>query len=346
MRYRSCIDPSFTPEELNSTLLKNFGYGLINFASGLASSLGDALIIVPRITRRKKILGATKSSIKNEIEILKVLKNYVLAKLDEFMRVGFYSNINSPNYDLSKTEERTKYLKKWFKLHPFFSVIDNEVNKSEEQLSMFPKNLRGRKYFDKYWIASIWSLIICSEKGIHWLDIVRLFRWFLKHFNRASYIKKIEFHDFYNDNDEADFLNEQCKSLKKKHLQEFRIIKSICFPLPPKTDYIEFIQFYNNSIEIGINFKILGGKNYYKKFPSKYWETLRDPILTEFLKSHKGKFPKEFFLEGLYNPLIIHKTEFSQDKLIHSFYSLKDFFEFESRWITFPDGTNFEVAKK
>jgi len=287
------------PSKVNSILIKRYGYDLFDFAYSLAIAVCKKQPIKswrfwPLL---KKETPDKFVQYSDDIELLKEINEGLIRKLDKHLKNVQYwglvkGNIKEPfcspffpvqkirgkvnNLNVKKRRgkshkftinKRREIIKELYKLN---ETIDAEIDYYEQYLSYY-RNKKGRPVFPKTIIASLWSLIMRDENGIHYNRIAGLLIWFSEKLKNTDYGKEFsesikinppkerEIARFHNnfpnvlEEDSRDiFFHNYRKFIKNQKVYSFRIRfekeEPKFFPIEPtEGQYIDLVTFSDGS---------------------------------------------------------------------------------------------------
>lgn len=182
---------NWTREEWDKFLIKNYGYGIWEFENlfFLVFSLFDEKI-------DKKIID----HIKLRISQLERIKERTLESLDDLLRKSNFYKLNK-EFQLTRIKKwtpeiRRKYLRKHFKLNPFFTVIDakiealkskhEQMNNQGAKLTLFPVKVKPLNF-----LVIVLSHAMKRGQKVDWINMEILLNWF------SRFLKKMDLLDFF-----------------------------------------------------------------------------------------------------------------------------------------------------
>lgn len=234
------FDKKTTPQDLNSELKKNYGYGLLDISYLIAEILledfpfeGSSLHGI-----RKQIIRKAKE------ELVKTEKNFI-----DMLR-GYYAHydLNGKYHELTGEIEKENFVKNEFP--QTFEKIDHMTQKWKAIMDNLDPNFKWRPKNKKSIIASILKT--------NWVDTVNILKWFYTHLKGADYREKLR--TKCRINEEIKLLKRAQQRVLRKNLKDIVILRHLFFPeerfsrinIKSFRDiyFIKFIEFNRKSIKI------------------------------------------------------------------------------------------------
>lgn len=174
------IDVNWSKEELDHFLNDNYGYGLWEFENSFA-------IIFTLFAKNVEIKLIR--YIEDRIKQLEAQKEKTIVSLDDFLEKANFYKLKK-EYGQTKTqrwtpESRRKFIIENYKLNPFFSIIDEQIetirNHREDLLNRDPDLARSHNRMNPInFLALVFSHSMKRGDQVDWINMEILFNWFSK----------------------------------------------------------------------------------------------------------------------------------------------------------------------
>lgn len=265
-------------EELNTKLLKNYGFPLLNFAFIIAD-----VLVGNSVFSDKFYFGSNIKSIHEGTNKLKELRKNILDTLEDYS-LNYEHPLVSNVLNKQSDDVRKNFIVDSFNLKPFLQKLDSTIQQSEFILNIrkahpaanrilwpiFKKN-RKQDLGKNNQIAFLWAQAIMKD-GVHWKTICNLFDWFMEVLEESNYAEYLHFkrvrkpEDFIGEKDNIEenevspnyyVLKSRYSQIKKKYRDLLESTSRILYfskkdgkPESPRCFFhpVISVEFYKNKI--------------------------------------------------------------------------------------------------
>ena len=261
MRYNFEICYDADEDDLNSILIKHYGFPLLNFASVIADVLSEKTIFA------KKSVSIGNRLAKENLVSINRIKSELVGKLDRYVTKYIPPNsLEKPSAEDNETVIITA-----FKLGPFIEILDKLRKRFEANIGGSERKNSGilwpdrSKWFRPFspanqisfiWAQAMWSMTrkqsprvrdrlqelfdrlypgkvqIPEKVQIHWSKIINLITWFYERLEKATYANKLCFKRKDEIAGHIRVLKNQYEEIKSEYLWPLMITR-LYFNFPP-----------------------------------------------------------------------------------------------------------------
>lgn len=187
---KTVMDINSPIKEVNGFLKKKYGYGIWNFLYSLYET-----VVLFRIFEAKKEIKVLQDKIKK----LKSSKDKLIENIDQFLMdtdILDGIKIKYPELNLKwTTENRKKFIVKYFNINQFFKPIDERVDRIDYKvkfLELYGPRITRLRIRPRNFVMLVWSNVMTKEKNegdvdfenisalLNWLSVNRNWKFFFE----------------------------------------------------------------------------------------------------------------------------------------------------------------------